>query len=245
MNSAGQRGLVVLAILWFLVALTAHPGDAAEKQGKGRTVTPFSGKNLDGWTLKGPEDRSQWTVGKAKIDPDDPRRLVVSPVGDAPGELINAEGHGVDIFTKEKYGDCTIRLELMVPQGSNSGVYVMGEYEIQVLDSFGRKELRPGDLGGLYGVAAPRVNASKRPGEWQEMVIEFQAPRFADGKKTANARFLKVTLNGQVIHENVEMASQTPGGLTGKEVPAGPLMFQGNHGAVAYRNIRITLPATP
>ncbi len=57
----------------------------------------------------------------------------------------------------------------------------------------------------------------------------------------ANAKFLKVTLNGHVIHENVEMQRQTPGGVTGREHPKGPLMFQGDHGPVAYRNIRITL----
>ncbi len=72
-------------------------------------------------------------------------------------------------------------------------------------------------------------------------MIDFRAPRFdADGKKTANARFVKVTLNGQVIQENVEMEQQTPGGLVGKERPQGPLMFQGNHGPVAFRNIKIS-----
>jgi hypothetical protein len=74
-------------------------------------------------------------------------------------------------------------------------------------------------------------------------VIEFQAPRFAGGKKVANARFLKVTLNGQVIHKDLEVPQPTPGGLTGREVPVGPLMLQGNHGSVAYRNIKITVPA--
>ena len=78
-------------------------------------------------------------------------------------------------------------------------------------------------------------------GEWQKYVIEFQAPRFEDGKKVANARFIKVVLNGQVIHENVEMKRQTPGGVAGKEAPTGPLMFQGNHGPVAFRNIKITV----
>ena len=72
------------------------------------------------------------------------------------------------------------------------------------------------------------------------VVIDFQAPRFKDGKKVQNAKFVKVTLNGEVIHENVEMKSHTPGGLTGKEVPTGPLMFQGDHGPVAFRTIKIT-----
>src|SRR5581483_2513023 len=112
----------------------------------------------------------------------------------------------------------------MIPKGSNSGVYVMGEYEVQILDSYGKEKLSPGDLGGLYQNAAPRVNASRKPGEWQKFVIDFQAPRFEDGKRVAKAKFLKVTLNGEVIHENVEMKGPTPSGLTGKEQPTGPLM---------------------
>jgi len=116
----------------------------------------------------------------------------------------------------------------------------MGEYEVQVLDSFGRKKVGAGDLGGLYGASAPKVNASKAPGEWQRFVIDFQAPRFEGNKKTSNAKFARVTLNGETIHENVEMKGPTPSGVTGKEAPTGPIMFQGDHGPVAFRNIKIT-----
>jgi hypothetical protein len=199
--------------------------------------SPFNGKDLSGWKLKGPQERSKWRVGRCTLDSANPAKLVVSP---GEGELINAEGQGVDIYTEAKYGDCIIDLEFMVPKGSNSGVYVMGEYEVQIFDSYGKERLGAGDLGAIYGAAVPKVNAARKPGEWQRLVIEFQAPRFQDGQKTANARFLKVTLNGQVIHENVEMKGPTPGGVTGKEAPTGPLMFQGDHGPVAYRNIRIT-----
>jgi len=126
----------------------------------------------------------------------------------------------------------------MVPTGSNSGVYVMGEYEIQVLDSWGRQKMGRGDMGAIYGANPPPFNACLRPGQWQKYIIEWQAPRFADGNKTENAKFLKVELNGQVLHRNLEMPKQTPGGVAGKEAPTGPLMlFQGNHGPVAYRNI--------
>jgi hypothetical protein len=83
------------------------------------------------------------------------------------------------------------------------------------------------------------VNAAKKPGEWQKFVIDFQAPRFQGGKKTANAKFLKIVLNDQIIHENVEMKGPTPSGVTGKEAPTGPIMFQGDHGPVSYRNIKI------
>ena len=200
---------------------------------------PFNGKNLQGWSFKNPQDRSKWTVGKASLDATDPGKLKVEPGGEG-AELVNSQGGGVDIYSEEKYGDSVIELEVMVPKGSNSGIYVMGEYEIQVLDSYGKPQVGPGDLGGLYGASAPKVNAAKAPGEWQKFVIEFQAPRFEGEKKTANAKFLKVTLNGQVIHENVEMKGPTPSGVSGKEAATGPLMFQGDHGPVAYRNIKIT-----
>ncbi|MEM7392981.1 MAG: family 16 glycoside hydrolase, partial [Verrucomicrobiota bacterium] len=76
---------------------------------------------------------------------------------------------------------------------------------------------------------------------WQKYVIDFQAPEFDDsGKKVANAKFIKVTLNGHTLHENVEMKGPTPAGVTGREAAKGPLMFQGDHGPVAYRNIKIT-----
>ena len=128
----------------------------------------------------------------------------------------------------------------MVPKGSNSGVYVMGEYEVQILDSFGKKKVGPGDVGGLYGIAAPKVNAAKKPGEWQKFVIEYQAPRFEGRQEGSNVKFVKVTLNGEVIHENVEAKGPTGGPLTGKEAATGPLMFQGDHGPVAFRNIKFT-----
>ena len=201
--------------------------------------SPFNGKDLTGWKPQNAE-KSKWKVGKASIDPADPKRLVLADGA----ELVNlAAKHGdsVDLASEAKWGDSVIEVELMVPKDSNSGVYVMGEYEVQVLDSFGHQKMSTGDIGALYGAAPPKVNASKAPGEWQKFVIDFRAPKFdADGKKTANAKFLKVELNGQVVQENVEMKGPTPGGLTGKEAATGPIMFQGNHGPVAFRNIKIT-----
>ncbi len=205
-------------------------------------IEPFNGKNLEGWNLKQPRERSKWTVGAAQVDPQNPQGLIVSLPGERPGELINREAHSTDIYSVVKFGDCNIGLQFMIPKGSNSGVYVMGEYEIQILDTFGKKEMTWSDLGAIYEAAAPKLNSAKAPGEWQSLAVEFQAPRFENGGKIANARFVKVTLNGQVIHENVEMKGPTPGGLTGKEVAEGPLMFQGDHGPVAFRNIKITLP---
>ena len=197
-------------------------------------------KDLSAWEVKGDKSKSKWTVGIAAMSTENPKMLVVKK---GEGEMINLPTHhsdSVDIYSKAKFGDCRIELELMVPKGSNSGIYVMGEYEIQVLDSYGKEKMDSGDMGAIYGAAPPPVNACKRPGEWQKYVIEFRAPKFdANGKKIANAEFIKVELNGQVLHENLEMPGPTPAGLTGREAPIGPIMFQGNHGPVAYRNIKI------
>ncbi len=232
-----------LAMLVLGCVCWAGFGSTAAEE-KGKVSKPFNGQDLTGWKFKGDPKKSTVVVGWALLDEKNPSKLQVTPLkaGEETGskipELVNAKT-GVDFYTEEKWGDCTVEVEFMVPKGSNSGIYLMGEYEVQILDSYGRAKVGPGDLGGLYGASAPKVNASKKPGEWQKFVIDFQAPKFADGKKVSNAKFLKVVLNDQVIHENVEMKGQTPGGVTGKEVPTGPLMFQGNHGPVSFRNIRV------
>ena len=201
----------------------------------------FNGKDLDDWTAKkSRETKSLWSVGTPKIDPKNPKALIVVPGGDAMVNTPAGHGKSLDFYSGKKHGDAIIQLEVMVPKGSNSGIYVQGEYEIQVLDSFGRTKMGGGDMGAVYGAAPPKVNACKKPGEWQTYEIHFKAPKFdAKGKKTANARLEKVILNGRVIQENIELKGPTPGGVDGKEKAAGPLMFQGNHGPVAYRNITV------
>lgn len=225
----------LFAIIAGLVAIT--PVSA-------QTVTmPFNGKDLTGWKIKGDAAKSKWAVGTSAMDEKNPGKLTFTPLGTDTKvpELVNAATGSLDLSSDAKFGDGVFELEFMVPKGSNSGIYMMGEYEIQILDSFGRTKVGPGDLGGLYNAAAPTVNAAKKPGEWQKFVIDFQAPKFdAAGKKTSNAKFVKVTLNDQVIHENVEMKGPTPGGLTGREAATGPLMFQGDHGPVSFRNLRVT-----
>ncbi len=207
----------------------------------------FNGKDLNNWLAKGAKDnkdKGKWVVGTAAMSSDDPKQLVCKEGGRAMINLAGSHGQSLDIYSEEKFGDCRIELEVMVPKGSNSGIYVMGEYEIQVLDSWGKKEMRGGDMGAVYGAAPPRVNACKKPGEWQKYVIEFRAPKFdASGRKIAggagNAELVRVELNGQVLHENLKLRGPTGGALTGTESATGPLMFQGNHGPVAYRNIKV------
>src|SRR5262249_49585304 len=147
----------------------------------------------------------------------------------------------VNVASKAEHGDAEIHVEFCVPKDSNSGVYVMGRYEVQILDSFSKPAINEHDCGAIYerwkdgkGYEghAPSVNASKAPGEWQSFDITFRAPRFdGSGKKTENARFLKVIHNGQVIHENVEVTGPTRGSKFGDEESAtGPIILQGDHG---------------
>lgn len=206
-------------------------------------VEPFNGKNLSGWKIQN-KDKSNWIVGTYTPSAEAPGTLAIRnrEAGEKP-DLVNWKAGGCNISTEERYGDVTVEVEFMIPKGSNSGAYLMGEYEVQIIDSTGKPDdqLKPGDMGGIYTFAAPKKNAGKKPGEWQKFVIDFQAPKFdADGKKTADAKFLKVALNDVVIHENVVATKPTPGGLTGKEAATGPLMFQGDHGPIALRNIKIT-----
>ena len=204
--------------------------------------SPFDGKSLQDWKTKPRgKNTNQWKVGIAAVNPERPNELVVK---EGSGEMVNtpskATGKSLDIYSTFTHGDARIELELMVPKGSNSGIYLHGEYEVQVLDSYGRKKLGMGDMGAIYGAKPPSTNACKKPGEWQKYIILFRAPKFKDGKKVANARIDKVILNGQLLQQDVELPKPTQGGITGKEKAKGPIMFQGDHGPVAYRNIKIT-----
>lgn len=205
----------------------------------------FGGKDLSGWR----KSAGDWlVVEKAAPDESDSTKFSLSR---GKGVLVNGpKGRTVNLISLFEHGDVEAHIEFMVPKKSNSGVYFQGRYEIQVLDSWGVEKLKFSDCGGVYqrwinrkgyGGNAPRVNASRRPGEWQTFDVVFRAPRFdASGEKVENARFVKVVHNGQVIHENVELLGPTRSATyENDEKPAGPLMLQGDHGPVAYRNIRL------
>ncbi|MBI1372343.1 MAG: DUF1080 domain-containing protein [Phycisphaera sp.] len=216
-------------------ATTARPADAAPV-----VIEPFNDKDLTGWAFDDTARPSNWVVGAASIDPDHRTQLKVEPGGT---DLINPDGQACNPYTKQKFGDHRIELEVMLAVGSNSGIFVHGDYEVQVLDTLPADINHPTDMdhGAIARIAAPKIFTQKKPGEWQKYVIEFRAPRFdAAGKKTENARFIRIELNGQLIHENVEAPDTTLGGLTGEEHPTGPLYLQGNEGPVAFRNIKVT-----
>ena len=153
----------------------------------------------------------------------------------------------------DPYGDCEVHVEFLIAKGSNAGVKFHEVYEIQILDSFGsKKEPSGSDNGGGYPRAnlkgggymdkgvPPKVNASKPPGEWQTLDAVWKSPRFNEkGEKVASAVLVKATLNGQVIHENVEVKTPTGGNWMKKESPTGSFMLQSDHGPTAWRNVKI------
>ena len=193
----------------------------------------------------------QWEiVGDTFTKPGNEKLLGSKP---GAGVIVNGPtGRTRNLLSKTEFGDVKAHIEFMVPKGSNSGVYFNGRYEIQVFDSWGVKKPKYSDCGGIYqrwdnnrepkGYEghSPRVNVSREPGQWQMFDVIFRSPRFdKKGRKIANARFEKVVHNGVVIHADVELSGPTRAGAYNDEKPTGPLMLQGDHGPVAYRNIRI------
>jgi len=200
-------------------------------------------KDMSGWKLKDANATQVWKiVSDVKLDKD-PKKLVATDEtpGDSPVLFRQPVEHGSDIYTEQEFGDCEVHVEFVVPRNSNSGVYLMGRYEVQVLDSFGKPDnkLGTGDVGSVYNTSKPSKNASKAPGEWQSFDVIFQAPRFENGKKTQNAKFISVKLNGVEVNKDVEVKGGTGGQLHNEEAEKGPLLLQGDHGIVAFRNIRV------
>jgi len=206
--------------------------------------TSLVGNDLDTWR----EPRGDWQiVGQVSSGGEGDRFLVSNP---GAGIMVNgAKGRTRNVLSKLEHADVEAHIEFMVPKGSNSGVYFQARYEVQVLDSWGVQKPKHGDCGGIYqrwkagkgfDGHPPRVNASRPPGQWQTFDVIFRAPRFdTAGEKTENARFVKVTHNGVVVHEDVELTGPTRASTYNDEKPTGPLMLQGDHGPVAYRNILI------
>lgn len=211
------------------------------------SLEPFNGKDLTGWLYQTNVDQKtvyktdppSWKVGTAVLDPEDPGKLVARPGGN---EMVNITS-GQNIWCNTVHGDAVIEIEIFVPRGSNSGIYLMGRYELQILDSHGVEDnaFTAHHMGAVYGKRKPLVNASKPFGEWQRLEIHFSAPRFEiGGKKYQNAKILQAILNDRLIHEDVEIHSATGGSLYPDESAFGPLYLQGDHGPIAYRNLKIT-----
>lgn len=151
-----------------------------------------------------------------------------------------------NIATKEEFGDQHLHVEFYLHDipgregqwKGNSGVYVQGCYEIQVLDSFGNEE-KDNECGGVYSIAAPLVNASTPAETWQTYDIILKAAKLnGDGSIAENA-VITIIHNGRVIHNNFTLPSNTPGGVYECVVERGPLMLQDHGCPVSFRNIWI------
>ncbi len=181
----------------------------------GEPVKLFNGKNMDGWILSGKGAKNGWEV----ID----GSLVNNPVQ----EEGKAHVYYGNIRTVDTFEDFRLSLEINVPEGSNSGVYLRGIYEVQVMDSYG-KEPDSHNMGALYSRITPSEAAEKPAGEWQSMDIVLYK------------RYLTVVLNGTKIIDHQPVNGVTGGALTSDECLPGPILFQGDHGKVSYRNIVLT-----
>jgi hypothetical protein len=169
----------------------------------GTTVSLFNGKNLNGWKIK---EGNQWEV----VD----------------GILTSAKP-GVNLISEEKFKDFKLNAEFRYPEGSNSGLYLRGRYEVQIADNIGM-EASSIYFGGIYGLLAPNENVAKKAGEWQTFDI------------TLIGRRVTIIANGKTIISNQNIDSMTGGALDNNETEAGPIMIQGDHGPVEFRKLEIT-----
>ena len=214
-------------------------------------TTPLQSITLDNLSAFDVSSSNWQVVGQIYADLQEDQSIDTAP---GSGILVNAQtedarGH---LFSEWNHADLELDLEVLMPKGSNSGLYFQSRYEIQLFDSWGVDPVRHSDIGGIYqrwdedrpegqkGYEghAPRVNVARAPGLWQHINVLFKAPRFdREGNKVENARFERVMLNGIVIHENVELTGPTRAAAYENEVASAPLMIQGDHGPVAFRNI--------
>jgi hypothetical protein len=170
----------------------------------GDPVKIFNGKNLDGWVAQKPEN--QWV---------------------AENDMLKSPKSGSNILTVQKFQDFKLHIEFRYPAGSNSGIYLRGRYELQIIDSRG---LEPSSvyLGGIYGFLTPNENVAREPGEWQTYDI------------TLVGRRVTVEANGKTIICDEIIPGITGGALDSREAEPGPILLQGDHGPIEFRNIIVT-----
>ncbi len=187
-------------------------------------VVLFDGKNLDAFTDQATGERALWKVHDG---------------------VVTVTKH--NIVSKYEYGDAHIHIEFCLPympemtgqHRANSGVYVQGCYEIQVLDSYGKEIPQKNDCGAVYEISAPLCNACGKPEEWQVYDIYLRSARLGEKGEVKENAVLTVVLNGKVLHNNFSLPSNTPGGVYDHIVAEGPLMLQDHNCPVSFRNIWI------
>jgi hypothetical protein len=176
----------------------------------GKPTAIFNGKNLDGWQIIGREDRPKAGENQWVVE----------------NGVMKSPKSGANIRTTKTFGDFKLHVEFRVPAGSNSGVYLRGRYEAQITDGYGI-EPAVGELGGIYGFLKPLEMTAKKPSEWQSFDI------------TLVGRIVTLKLNGKTIIYKSEIPGITGGAIDSNESEPGPIMFQGDHGPIDFRNITI------
>lgn len=169
----------------------------------GTPIKLFNGKDMKGWHTTG---ENQWVVENG---------------------ILRSPRPGSNLVSDQKFNDFKLHIEFRYQEGSNSGVYLRGRYEVQIMDSKGKEPLSD-YLGGVYGFLAPREQVAKDPGEWQSYDI------------TLVGRNVTVVANGKLIINDQEIPGITGGALDSNEGEPGPIQIQGDHGPIDLRNIVIT-----
>lgn len=195
-----------------IAALPARPNLKAVKFGE--PIALFNGRDLTGWKLIGTSENG-WSVENGV--------LVNRPAAHVEGQTRRRFGN---LRTEREFEDFNLKLEVSVPAGSNSGVYLRGIYEVQIHDSFG-KPLDSHNMGAIYSRITPSVAAEKPAGEWQTLDL------------TLVDRHATVVLNGKTIIDNQPLEGCTGGAMWSDQFRPGPIFLQGDHGAVSYRNMTL------
>ncbi len=170
----------------------------------------FNGKDTTGWHLRNPQGHNSWKVENGILK-----------------NIVNQGEHGTDLITDQKFQNFTVKYDYMVPNDSNSGFYLRGRYEIQILGDFASGKASKTGNGSLYNFKAPDKFVSKPGGEWQTV------------EATIIGNKITVIQNGVKIHDNVEVTKGTGGELDNNHDQPGPIFLQGDHGTVWFRNMRI------
>lgn len=173
-------------------------------------VPLFNGVNLEGWHLRHPNGTPSWSVQNGMLV-----------------NLVPEGGHGTDLVSDRKFWNFVVRYEYMIPKGSNSGFYLRGRHEVQIVDDYEAGRPSPGGNGSIYNHTTASKFVSKKPGEWQTAEVSMVGHR------------VTVILNGEKIIDNALVDRPTGGELDGNVNAPGPIMLQGDHGSIAFRNIRI------
>ncbi|HRI14366.1 MAG TPA: ThuA domain-containing protein [Verrucomicrobiota bacterium] len=174
----------------------------------------FDGKTLNGWKLRNPDGTKSWLVENG---------MLINRLEHQKDKVV---GHGTDLVSDAKFRDFVVRYEYLIPPGANSGFYLRGRHEIQIFDDYDKKPELGGN-GAIYSVSPVALMASRKPGQWQTV----------EAKIVGN--MITVILNGVTVQQDVECNKGTGSHLDDNVDQPGPFLLQGDHGEVAFRNIRV------